>query len=223
MVAWQETRGMLGLRCSRAFIVVTLILGVCTPSQAAARGGNFTSDLSQMVGWIEDGTVDNGFCWGKGLGPPGGWRSMVGKVAGCLLDKAHVLAMQWDVSIPNITGAVDAPARFYRTVCQDLAACCASTDSRGWCLEKVAPAYSQLAKLAQVADTEDEDASDELASVFAVIARAASQLLLESKVGHSDRAGLLLATCPAADGGNTPCGPEDLDRLRRELVAARRM
>jgi len=177
---------------------------------------NFTSNLEKRVKQIEDGQVQNGFCWGNGLGPKGDFRTMFGKVAGCLLDKAEVLAQQWEIATPNLTVAVEAPGHWYRMVCTDMAACCVFTSRKGWCLSKIGPVYGKLAQMAEDADKDVEhalDKSDELAGVVADLTQAASELLDDIKEGYSDRAALLMSTCPSG----TRCSAADLDRLRREL------
>eukprot|EP00930_Biecheleria_cincta_P101234 TRINITY_DN92864_c0_g1_i1.p1 TRINITY_DN92864_c0_g1~~TRINITY_DN92864_c0_g1_i1.p1 ORF type:complete len:220 (-),score=54.13 TRINITY_DN92864_c0_g1_i1:50-709(-) len=208
------------MRCRRLLIELAVLGACCWPSQAQGAEkrhlANFTSNLETRVKQVEDGLVQNGFCWGRGLGPSGDFRSMFGKVAGCLLHKAEVIAMQWDVSSGNATGAVDAPAQFYRTLCNDMAACCAFTSKRSWCLGVASPAYTLLATMAEAADKDVEnsmDQSDNLADTFAILTKAAAQLLEEIKEGYSERSGMLMSAC----NGASSCSAADLDRLRRAL------
>jgi len=159
---------------------------------------------------IRAGESPDEFCWGQGLGPSGDWRSMFGKVAGCLLHKAEVIALQWDIS-ENGTQRVDVPEHFYRSLGLDLAACCSMTSRADWCMTRAGPAYASIVALA---DGQDDLATEAMARAFATLAGAAGELLAKHAEAYSEKAALLLAACPEGAGA---CRPEDLERLRQQL------
>mmetsp|Transcript_77965 Transcript_77965/g.218746 ORF Transcript_77965/g.218746 Transcript_77965/m.218746 type:complete len:229 (-) Transcript_77965:35-721(-) len=189
---------------------------------------DLTATLPEMVEAIDRNDFNNNFCWGEGLSKGVNWKTMWGKVAGCLLDKSEIIAMQWDVA-DNRSESIDSPPRFYRNLAIDLAACCTMSDKRDWCVKEISPAYELLVALEQEAETDDFEADEaDLASIFATVTKAAAQLLeeySEQEDGYSSRAALLLGTCAigsgGADGSLTTCFPEDLERLRRLLEAQR--
>mmetsp|Transcript_83895 Transcript_83895/g.218412 ORF Transcript_83895/g.218412 Transcript_83895/m.218412 type:complete len:222 (-) Transcript_83895:133-798(-) len=184
---------------------------------------NLTATLPEMVQNINQGKVENTFCWGNGLAPEGrDWKTMFGKVAGCLLHKAEIIAMQWDIS-DNSTFSIDAPTRFYSLLAADLASCCTLSSRKEWCMEKVGPAYQRLVSLWKVGGEDYETDETELASVFLTVSSAAAELLRDfgsREKGHSEKAGLLLGACAYGGGGAGTCQPSDLERLRRLLAAA---
>mmetsp|Transcript_102097 Transcript_102097/g.259460 ORF Transcript_102097/g.259460 Transcript_102097/m.259460 type:complete len:228 (-) Transcript_102097:38-721(-) len=188
---------------------------------------NLTATLPEMVKAIDRNNFNNNFCWGEGLSKGANWKTMWGKVAGCLLDKSEIIAMQWDVA-DNRSESIDSPARFYRNLAIDLASCCTMSE-REWCVEEISPAYALLVALEKDPDETDFGADEaDLASIFATVTKAAAQLLeeySEQEDGYSSRAALLLGTCAigsgGADGSLTTCFPEDLERVRRLLEAQR--
>lgn len=179
----------------------------------------FPATLELMVKKIEDGELDNGFYWGKDLAPPGDFTTMFGKVAGCLLHKAETIMVTIDAG-GNNTRDIDVPPRFFRNLGQDMASCCGFHDKRSWCIKSIAQAYTNLAHLAQVFDSEDQATVDGdkdaamLAQTFGVLTTAANELLIEFQEGHSDRAGSIIATCSA---GAASCTAVDIERLRQSL------
>mmetsp|Transcript_103709 Transcript_103709/g.231677 ORF Transcript_103709/g.231677 Transcript_103709/m.231677 type:complete len:220 (-) Transcript_103709:125-784(-) len=202
---------------SSLLLLLGAALSLAVPVAAA---GNFSIHLSEMVRQIEEKEISNGFCWGKGLGPQGDWRTMFGKVAGCLLNKAEIVAMKFHVPTVDSRGVEE---HLYMTICTDLAACCASTSKKGWCIEEVSDAYTHLAEIAQAASSANAatfDPStidpDRIAWAYASLTLAANHLLGEIKEGYSEKAALLLGTCP---GGPNTCKSSDLTRLSEQLLA----
>jgi len=163
-----------------------------------------------IVEQIEAGKLANEFTWGQGLGPRAGeWRAMTGKLGGCLLHKAEAIALHWDFRA-NSTRAVDVPQQFYHGLCTGLAACCASTSRRSWCLERAGPTYNLLAEIANGGESNNEV----FATAFGGLVAAAKEVLSQTQEGHSERAALLLSTCPSGSGA---CSADQLERLEHHL------
>merc|ERR1719401_2696555 len=100
----------------------------------------------------------------------------------------------------------------------------------GWCVEQITPAYKGLVGLSKVGGEDFESDEEELARVFAIVTKAASELLRDLSSmssgkdgGYSDRTGLLLGACPAlalSPDGSPSCTASSLENLRRLLDAA---
>lgn len=178
---------------------------------------NSNDTLDAMVTRIENGLVENSFCWGSGLGPVGDFVTMEAKVGGCMLDKAEVIAMQWNMSGNSSAPGLQPPS-FYRGLSLDLAACCADTGRRGWCIDKLSPAYDELLKLANLLEetvddvfVTDKDISEDLTAVFDTVSKAAAELFSEIQEDFSSRAGLLVSSCPSK------CTANDMELIKVAL------
>eukprot|EP00931_Biecheleriopsis_adriatica_P089859 TRINITY_DN63933_c0_g1_i1.p1 TRINITY_DN63933_c0_g1~~TRINITY_DN63933_c0_g1_i1.p1 ORF type:complete len:230 (-),score=50.47 TRINITY_DN63933_c0_g1_i1:57-722(-) len=212
-----------------AFALAVLSLGGMTwpchgqPTAPSPPGvANFTTSMVERIKQMEDGTISNNFCWGEGLPPQGrtDWRSLMGKVAGCILHKAELIALQWDIAANRGRGGGASPPLFYRRLCTSMASCCSIlADEKGDCVGRLSTTYSQLVKMAEAADadtTRKMDQSNELASVFASLTQVSSHFFGQVKEGYSGKAEMVMNTC---QGSPASCTAADLDRLRQELQA----
>jgi len=177
-------------------------------SQLAAKLETF-EDLVQKM---HDGQAPNNFYWGDGLAPPGDWRTMFAKVGGCLLHKAEVIATQFELDESNDTVI---PRKLILETCLDLASCCAKTSKRPWCIKKAAPVYNRLKFLLHRkgdGGLSTERDKEDLIWAFAELTAAAAERFNEVHEGYSERAELLLTTCPS---GVDSCSASQIGRLRR--------
>lgn len=163
------------------------------PTRSLATTGSCDKNkLKAMVAEINS-LGRNSFFEGTDLGPPGDWKTLRGRTAGCILHKFQVVTT-WDLNSPrNDTSIPDSAAPFHEKLLDALASCCAPGDSQSWCIDAAEPAFCTLHKLVNQKDQEND--AGLLVEAAQQLASGAYQLFSKFEEGYSEKAEKMMSVC----------------------------